>query len=330
MEPPPASSRIPLLERMTEEYLTCWRSKPLIGGSVPTIDNLLMEDNDAGCESLQLGARGLEMSGLEFDEISALGPLLVRTLNAQINGDHKRYWAWCASLAAKSQNRPSTLDPEWCNAFSDLVTLLLASTRRGPAGPDYRDWEEVSRAFVNRHVEPLISAKHAIARPMAIAVLEGLLRRKNSAYVDLKGIVISEFSIEQPNGLSKEYLVRQRLNRLDDSLRLFEQVVVADRGRSVSGLNELKAELTRLYSGLDAYDLIDDWRNELIHGERYFRNWSAAATQLLCLLLVDEYGPTRYAHCLTELRRTLQFEAEVRRHTGSGFVTGPYPPDLDR
>jgi hypothetical protein len=72
-------------------------------------------------------------------------------------------------------------------------------------------------------------------------VLEGLLRRKNKAYVNTDGSVKRCFSISDSQRGRKYFDPKghKRINRINDLMRCFEELVIVDRGRlSLLATNE--------------------------------------------------------------------------------------------
>jgi len=172
--------------------------------------------------------------------------------------------------------------------------------------------------------------KHIIGGPLSLSVLEGLLRRKSPSFVDSSGLVVSPFTVTESNNRSRRYgpgTKLSRLNSIDDSFRLFEQVTVANRTRACTGLVEMKQEILALYGITnDVYDLIGSWRNNLLHGEQYWMDRLPIVLNMICLLVLDEIDPAVYDSQLTQIQNRLSF----RRQSGIPF-TPPwqvYPPDL--
>lgn len=126
-------------------------------------------------------------------------------------------------------------------------------------------------------------------------MLEGTLRRKNSHYVATDGNICRDFNVVDSNQQTKTFHTGSRLNRIDDSLRLFEQIVANTRGRPCSALGRLRNEISALIAvNADPYDLIDLWRNELVHGQEYWQNRTPVILNLICLLVIDEIEPSAY------------------------------------
>jgi len=186
-------------------------------------------------------------------------------------------------------------DGDWVEAFRSLVHLLLV-----PLNVDV--YNERSRN-ISPDLEEVALEKHLIAGPLAFAVLEGILRRKNSHYVNNDGIVHTPFTVVQPTG-KRHSQAKGLLNRINISLRLFEQVVTENRGRPCSALKLMSDEIAGLYPGsIDAYDLVDLWRNDLVHGNQYWQNRVPIILNIICLLIIDDVEPDLYRDNSKEVRQ---------------------------
>lgn len=185
---------------------------------------------------------------------------------------------------------------------------------------------------MNNHLLETELNKWQIAGPLTFSVLEGLLRRKNEDYVNKDGLVKRCFSISDPQRGTKDFDPSGRnkwLNRIDDSIRCFEELVTVDRGRSCPYLQQMKTEIASLYpSGADIYDVIDIWRNDLIHGKEYWQNRVPTLLNLMCLLIVDEIEPLVYDTRKADMKRTIEWNSESRALTGIRTPWDLFPPDI--
>jgi hypothetical protein len=79
------------VEKLVDDYVSCWLpQRPNYSGTY--------EDNNFGCEHLQIFRNGFTLESFNHDELSKLATLLTRELRGQINRDHKFFWAWCGFL----------------------------------------------------------------------------------------------------------------------------------------------------------------------------------------------------------------------------------------
>jgi hypothetical protein len=175
--------------------------------------------------------------------------------------------------------------------------------------------------------------KEHILGPAAFAVLEGLLRRKNSRYVTKDGVVLTDFTVHDSGAQPKTYFssTPRRLNAIDDSLRLFAQRVVVDRGRSCAGFDRLQTEIETFWpksdpKDKDAFDMIGSWRNELVHGKGFWTNRVPVLLNMICLLAIDELGPDEYNSLLAEFAKDLKHHIEVKQKYGYPMFLFPLDP----
>jgi hypothetical protein len=165
-------------------------------------------------------------------------------------------------------------------------------------------------------------------------VLEGLLRRKNKAYVNTDGSVKRCFSISDSQKRRKYFDPKghkgyERINRINDLMRCFEKLVIVDRGRGCPCLQQMKKEIKSLYpSEGDVYDMIDEWRNYLMHGREYWQYRVPILVNLICLLILDEIEPSLYDAWKADMKRTIEWNSRIRKLT---TITSwnLFPPDID-
>lgn len=306
------------IENLVNSYVTCWqKQRPRYGG--------LYEDNDFGYEHLQVFRSGYRIEDFNQAELGELAVQLTRSLRGQINADHKHFWAWCTFLTIRFKRQIAAFgDKDWRDAFRSLVDLTLSSRKLRGAGSSYLELHQASLEYVNHHLLQTWMDKWMIAAPLALAVLEGLLRRKNGTYVDRDGIVTKQFQLGR-----RPYNINQHLNRIDESLRLFDQNTIPDRNRPCTSLGSFNKEMLALYPGTDAYDLIGSWRNDLMHGSQYWMDRVPIVLNLISLLVIDEIDPTTYAAQHADLQRAVKWNEQTRAILkGFRAPQDTFPPDL--
>ena len=74
-------TRMLRVEQLVDDYVACWIPKR------PRYSSLY-ENNDFGCEHLQIFRNGFNLVDFNHDELSQLASLLTRELRGQINNDH--------------------------------------------------------------------------------------------------------------------------------------------------------------------------------------------------------------------------------------------------
>jgi hypothetical protein len=311
-------------EQLVNDYIQCWRKhRPNFRG--------IYEDNDFGCEKLQLIRNGFFLEDFDHDEISKLASLLTRELRGQINWDHKFFWSYCGFLTFYLREVDLFKDTNWQHAFASLVNLVLSGRKWNMwQGGQFANTDSLVAKFINSHLLETELSKWQISGPSAFSVLEGLLRRKNKDYMNTDGRVTNNFSVLDASGSARNWVTGNMLNRLKFSLRCFEQVVVPNRGRPCTCLVETKTEFASLYTpppAMDVYDLIDEWRNDLMHGNQYWMDRVPILLNLMCLLIIDEIDPVLYNSKKDEIKKHIEWMQKTRTR-GPRPPWDLFPPDL--
>lgn len=311
-------------KQLVNDYIQCWKKhRPNFGG--------IYEDNDFGCENLQLIQNGFSFEDFNHYEISMLSSLLTRELRGQINWDHKFFWSYCGFLTFHLHEIDLFKDYDWQHAFACLVNLVLSGRKRNMwRREQFTDTNSLVTKFINAHLLETESSKWLISGPSAFSVLEGLIRRKNKDFVNTDGRITNSFSVLDAGGQVRNLVAGERLNRLNFLLRCFEQVVVPNRGRPCTCSAEIKAEFASLYTPpltMDVYDLIDKWRNDLMHGNQYWMDRVPILLNLMCLLIIDEIEPALYNSKRDEIKKHIEW-MQMTHTSGLRPQWDLFPPDL--
>jgi len=315
-------SDMSVIEDLVDSYVGCWRkNRPEYVG--------IFEDNDFGCEHLQVFRNGYNIEDFSYEELCELAVLLTRSLRGQINRDHKMFWSWCSFMTQFFQEQVQLFkDADWVEAFGSMVDLLLAEERPLSIIPGYTGVATEHQKYVNNHLISVCFKKHILAGPQSFAVLDGLLRRKAHSYVAIDGIVQKFFSIMEQGG-TKTLSNGTRMERINDGLRLFNQLVTRDRDRPCFALRSLEGEILNLYPGApNGYDLIEKWRTDLIHSRGYWQNVTPIVVNIICLLVIDEIEPHVYDEALPDIKRIVDQNRRTREETDAVSSWGVFPPDL--
>jgi len=310
------------IEDLVDHYVGCWRkNRPEYVG--------ILEDNDFGCEHLQIFKNDFALEDFSHGELCELAVLLTRSLRGQINRDHKMFWSWCFFTAQYFRDKVQLFkDDDWFEAFGGMVDLLLAEERPLSVLPGQIGVATEHLKYVNSHLIAVGFKKHILAGPQALAVLEGLLRRKANNYVAVDGIVQKFFTIMEQGGTTT-LNGGTRMDKINDGLRLFNQLVTRDRGRPCLALRSMEGEILTLFPNApNGYDLIEKWRNELIHSREYWQNVTPIVVNIICLLVIDEIEPYLYDEALPDIKRQVDQNRRNREETDVVSSWGVFPPDL--
>lgn len=308
---------------LVENYIKCWqKNRPEYKG--------MFEDNDFGCEHLQIFRNDFLVEDFSHGELYELAVLLTRSLRGQINRDHKIFWSWCSFITQYFHEQVQLFrDNVWVEAFGSLVDLLLSEERHIESVPGHMEVTTERLKYVNNHLISVCFNKHILAGAQAFAVLEGLLRRKVSDYVAADGVVRKYFTVVGSGGEIRTLYTGARMDRIDDGLRLFNQMVTRDRGRPCPAFRSLEGEILNLFpSAPNGYDLIEDWHNDLVHGREYWQAVTPIVLNVICFLVIDEIEPDMYDDALPDIKKHVERELTNRKLSGLMSPPHTFPPDL--
>jgi hypothetical protein len=92
----------------------------------------------------------------------------------------------------------------------------------------------------------------------------------------------------------------------------------------------MKREIASLYPhvGLDVWDMVDAWRNDLIHGKEYWQNTVPVLANLICLLIIDEIDAAFYNSQTNNIKTKIQWTSKIWENTGIRAPWDLFPPDI--
>jgi hypothetical protein len=299
------SALIPSIENFVNQYVSSY-------ANLNSFENRLYIDTNLGDESKRIFRNNINIENLNHYELSLLAGLVTRELKAQVNDDHFTFWTWCGHVIHYCKVSPSVPMPNWfrsdydlINSFKNIINLILM-----------HKYADISIELFSE----LTGGSFTISASLSFAVLEGLLRRLNSSFVNNDGSVHTQFSVTYSNGRSRVFKVKERLNQINDSFRLFENTTCVNRKRNCSGLAELKKEIFNLYgSSREAYDLLNEWRNDLVHGNQYWNNKIGVVLNAICLLMLDTIGPTIYDGKISDFQKYANKKRQNHQNLNSNY-----------
>jgi hypothetical protein len=330
------------IETQVNKHIECCKHTRRIRTNNLSKDTVI-ESGYPDCAPTQLFRSSFDITKLSYNEICNLSWLLTKELKIEINRDHFFLWSWSAWIASYfrslffrySPNIDSIFhDADWIESFLAMINSLLIRHKNIPPKGLY----------------PLVSClsnnRYLLAGPISYSVLEGLLRRKNSNYMDRDGIILgnlSNLSITTTYRGTEQLHANKRSNNIYQSLAIFEQHTIPynRNDRPCIGLDLLKQETLNLYPHLyaDFYSFIDEGRNTLIHSRKYWQNKVPILMNLICLLLIDCIEPSLYDNNIAELNTYLDFYKSRLQNVPTQYVALMledivkkgifYPPDMD-
>lgn len=296
------------IEDLVNKYIQCCEKRKPLAIEPDDKEYIFIREGLTPCDEKFLIHRHYNFHELPLEVLRKLAILLIKTHVVQnVNYDHIFFWAWTAQLVVEFEKDIILFsDPEIRDEILLLFRLNLLPTRLVSYFPEL--YIIVSRHFI-------------LSAHIAFSLLERILKLKCSNHVKLDGIVTRLFTVPISRHL-KSYKPGNRVNRVGHLLYLFENNYASSQLKQ--DLRDYRDTCIQVYSckgGGYGYYFIDDWRNRLLHGEKFWSSMSAAIVNLISLLLLHEIPLSLYNKRKSEL--------VVRFKTPSEIESNPfifYPP----
>lgn len=212
-----------------------------------------------------------------------LPTMLTRLGRVQVTYDHYFFWTWTAEVL-KIINR----NEEYFRKDIERMFLLVVDYAVGTLGSapvSQQIWEENKqiRQLVSPHAERAILRSHRAATQLSYPLLEGLLRRLCSDFVDLDGLIKDNKSILKLNGEEQK---GGRANNVGDLLHHYEKRVA---GREIaSSLKSIRSDMSVYSKSGNGYYIVNSWRHPHSHGgERLSGPEHVVLLNIVCQLIWD-------------------------------------------
>lgn len=285
------------IEDLVDSYVDCWATGK--GGfnipSMAGIENprIILTNNLGPCEA-QFLVFATQQDGkwiwryqihtFPYSLVTYLPIILTRSFKAQaINFDHRVLWSWIAQIFLDPRNQNTVQERELIGAIELLMRLNFAALKQPPLSDEVSKLNRVIDVVVDYHVIEIVSNSLMLATVLSYPVLEGLLKSKCSAYVDMDSNVTSTFTL---SFRSNPFQVGEKVSSLKTLLTLFEEKVAG--ATTTSLLNRFKSEVERIFNPITSvYDLIYNWRNNMLHGSNMRQSTFGVVMNLIYLLLLD-------------------------------------------
>lgn len=260
----------------------------------------------------------LRVNGVVFHELSheqlcatilGLSKVLLRPgMNTIIDQDHFLLWSWCGELLlSREANLFSVAQTEIKSLFETAFHAALADCRKPPATS--AEWIEQNRVrdLQPHHAKQLVEKSPIVLAYLTFPLLEAVLKRACSNYVELNGRVIAPFSVLNRRGTPRAYRVNDSISSLRDLLLLHKNQVANQELEAL--LDRFRAHLSFLDSSIDPFDLLYEWRNQSLHGSASFQTIGGTVLSLSLLISLFEvrqnFEPLR-RQMVERLRREAQ------------------------
>jgi hypothetical protein len=264
-------------------------------------------------EKFRLQANDIQFHKLNYEELCAAlvgltKVLIFPRLNTLIASDHIYFWAWCAEIILSDGNYFSIQEREIRELLSTVVRALI---------------DDSNSSY-------LADKRHLIASYLAFPLLEGLLKKKCSAFVDSNGQVQAPFTVTREDGSQRRYEQRNnsRCNSLGDLLYLLKYTILSNTSELYKVLDGLAKHVRSLDPSMDPLMKIYNWRNTSLHGSDSFATIGGILLNFSIALCIDDLHEN-FETLRSSGEQKMQFrvaQAEIISQQGTLFDSWYYPP----
>jgi hypothetical protein len=247
---------------------------------------------DATMNEHHLWVNNLVPHEFTYDELRAAAVCLTSNvlfphMNQVISDDLTLYWGWAAQIVVASDDGFFS-DQE--DEFRGLVRTVFRAALAG-LRPLHDEAERDRLANAARQLEineqELLGQRHVVLVHLAFPALEGVLKKVSSQFIALDGRILQPFSIGSLNYIPAQPGRRPtRCNRIGHQLSLVHRHIASASLRS--DLDEVFRQISTVAGGGDAFESIDLWRNQSLHGERTERTIGGTLLSILSLVALDQ------------------------------------------
>ena len=271
-------------------------------------------------EKFRLLANSVSFHDLDYDAmrsacIGLSAVLLLPGLNTVVDHDHSAFWSWCAELLCGSRAT------YFGQAIADyplrtLMELTFRASLVGAYRPDKQGWEQARAvdSLLDVHTQAWKRGAHTALTYLAFPLLEGVVKRKCSHYVEMDGTILHEWSTTAANGRPQTHQVGRRCSSLWSLLDLLKTLVACEELRD--DLANIEDHLaTYSDDGSPGFKVLYDWRNGSLHGASM--NGTVGGTVLNTAILIalsdirDNYDAIRQ-QTLEQVQRDLRYASSDR------------------
>ena len=287
----------------------------------------------AATEQHRLHRNGIKFHELSYREVQAACTglsrvLLLKGLNTVIDLDHQLFWAWAGEMLLSPRSDFFSKDEsELHRLFETCIRAALAGISPPPKSKE--DWErkrELSK-LVEFNTRQLVLNAHLVLAYLGLPLMEGLLKKVCSKYVDYSGKVVDAFDVPTAAGGVRDYVSGDPRKGKCSSLRdlmylLYQRVADPDLRARLDDIHEL---IKNLDNTIDPFDQLYSWRNQSLHGQTSFPTIGGTLLNLAILFAFNRISGN-YEHRRDEVWSNVQRDIETFRFTGHRSPWSYYPP----
>lgn len=251
----------------------------------------------AADDKFRLIANGVLFHGLDHEALCAsligLSKVLLHPgLNSVVDYDHYALWSWCGELLLTDQY---DLFPGSQREIKSLYATCIHAALANCSGPPSttEEWKERRRIEESQphHTQQFLQNSGLALAYLAFPLLEAVLKRACAAYVAFDGRVVATFPVINKQGTTRLYdpngpFKNRQCSSLRDLLFLHSTTVASPTLKTL--LDQLRDHLTTLDAAQDPFDLVQDWRNQSLHGSTNFSTIGGTILNLSLLISLFE------------------------------------------
>lgn len=281
-------------------------------------------------EQYRLLRNGIDYSTLDYSEMKAVSQglsrvLLLRGMNVIIDYDHFFYWAWTAELILNRSSSYFELNNERHieELFSSTIRLALAGVKRPVR--DKNEWQkqiEISKQM-EFNAQQLIYKNTSLLAYIVFPLLEAVVKKHCSEYVDYSGRIIKYFKIKRINGKYRHYNPGDICSSVRDLLFLLYNYVASNDLKDQ--LSKFRTTMTTYSVNKDPFDLIYSWRNSSLHGAECYPTIGGTLLNLSILIMLSSFE-VDYVQARDEVLKKIMWEVQTGQLSQSRSPWSYYPP----
>lgn len=254
--------------------------------------------------------RYFDIPNFSLEVLQELPVYLTQTLafprgNVIVTQDHTLFWAWTAEVVHQLEREIELFNGDITHFFGLLVHANLSSLGRAPRDRRDMNINSAIRLLVDNHVEAVITEIYTLSAGFAFSLLEKLIRKKCGEYVKENGKIKKDFKIK-----NRPYEQGGIISNLAHELHLLEKIGNENLKKKMQMFKE-KLRKAEEKPSKDAYNILKEWRNTLLHGERLFSTTTGIVTNLICLVLLNEIPKDLYETKKEEIKKTVKWNLRL-------------------
>lgn len=280
--------------RMADDFVQSTKS--------PDGSTAINPQNEGGMRLLANGAIFPDFSLESLCAALAASPKTISPAHniSYIHSDHVAMWAWCAQIIAHN-------DTEYFRAEESNLKLLVqiiahtAKAAKNPSSSPPRDnypmtlegsmefaeahWTALKQVALPSTVEQFLHFRSEITSYLSFPLLEGILKKRCSEFVEYDGLVKKEFTI--PRG-KRPYVPGSKINSLAVLLFLYFHEVANEFEKKYFPIatNHLQTFIPEKH----AFWMIYEWRNESLHGQSDHTGVGGVLLSISLLIAIASLG----------------------------------------